>query len=149
MADAIKILTLAWALASVVQQLEVGALMTNLINSLNFDAVYIPIIIFFLAGIVSFSTGTSWATFSILIPIVCQITDGQTVELLTISIGSVLGGSIFGDHCSPISDTSILASTGAECEHMNHVRSQLPYGLLAALFSSITFYIVGLIFIKP
>ena len=102
----------------------------------------LPFIIFLVAVFLAFATGTSWGTFSILIPIVCQaFPDG---EMLVVSIAACLSGAVCGDHCSPISDTTIMASAGAHCSHVNHVSTQLPYAITAAACSAVCYIITGL-----
>ena len=103
----------------------------------------LPVIIFLVAVFLAFATGTSWGTFSILIPIVCHaFPEG---EMLVISIAACLSGAVCGDHCSPISDTTILASTGAQCYHLNHVKTQLPYALTVAGVSFVNYVLAGFI----
>ena len=102
----------------------------------------LPIIIFVVAVFLAFATGTSWGTFSILVPIVCHaFPEG---EMLVVSIAACLSGAVCGDHCSPISDTTIMASAGAHCSHVNHVSTQLPYAITAAACSAVCYIITGL-----
>ena len=102
-----------------------------------------PAIFFILAGAIAFSTGTSWGTFGVLVPIAVTILGGSgTLALLTVS--ATLGGAVFGDHISPISDTTILASAGAQCNHVEHVNTQLPYASLVAAISVVTYLVAGL-----
>ena len=101
----------------------------------------LPVIIFLVAVFLAFATGTSWGTFSILIPIVCHaFPEG---EMLVISIAACLSGAVCGDHCSPISDTTIMASAGAHCSHVNHVSTQLPYAITAASCAAVCYVITG------
>ena len=102
----------------------------------------LPTIIFLVAVFLAFATGTSWGTFSILIPIVCHAFPQG--EMLVISIAACLSGAVCGDHCSPISDTSIMASAGAHCSHVNHVSTQLPYAITAAAISAVCYVVTGL-----
>ena len=103
----------------------------------------LPIIIFLVAVFLAFATGTSWGTFSILVPIVCHaFPEG---EMLVVSIAACLSGAVCGDHCSPISDTTIMASAGAHCFHLNHVATQIPYGVTVAAVSFVSFIIAGLV----
>ena len=95
-----------------------------------------------MAVFLAFATGTSWGTFSILIPIVCHAFPQG--EMLVISIAACLSGAVCGDHCSPISDTSIMASAGAHCSHVNHVSTQLPYAITAAVISAVCYVVTGL-----
>ncbi len=91
----------------------------------------------------AFATGTSWGTFGILIPIVCAVFEGKNNELMIIAISACMAGAVCGDHCSPISDTTIMASAGAQCNHVNHVATQLPYAITAAIMSFVSYAIVG------
>ena len=103
----------------------------------------LPSIFFILAGAIAFATGTSWGTFGVLVPVAVAILGGSgTMAVLTVS--ATLGGAVFGDHISPISDTTILASAGAQCNHVEHVNTQLPYALVVAGISAVTYLIGGL-----
>lgn len=104
----------------------------------------LPVLLFGVAIFISFSTGTSWGTFGILIPIVVGLGGVLSGTMLVIAISACLAGSVCGDHCSPISDTTIMASTGAKCHHINHVATQLPYALTVAAVSAVTYVIAGL-----
>ena len=104
----------------------------------------LPAIIFVVACVLSFATGTSWGTFGILIPIVTAIFPASS-ELMIIGMSACLAGAVCGDHCSPISDTTIMASAGAQCDHINHVSTQLPYALLVAAVSFVGFVLAGFI----
>lgn len=141
MGPAIQILTLAWIFSSVMESLNIGQYLSGFMNSKYITPYNIPLIAFLVAGTMSLLMGSSWVTFSILLPIACQICLTLNPALLPISIGAVLGGAVFGDHCSPISDTSILSSTGAGCGHMDHVTSQIPYCLLAMCISCLIYII--------
>ena len=92
-----------------------------------------------------FATGTSWGTFGILIPIVVSVFGTDAGTILTVGLGACLGGAVMGDHCSPISDTTILASTGAQCYHINHVKTQIPYALTVAAVAFVNHILAGLI----
>lgn len=144
MVPAILILTFAWTLSG----------MTSLLGSKEYVSgifagsaaglkIFLPAIVFLIAIGMSFSTGTSWGTFGILLPIVVAV--GLEPELLVISVSACLAGAICGDHCSPISDTTIMSSTGAMCNHINHVSTQLPYALTVAVVSFVGYIIAGLI----
>ncbi len=144
MVPAILILTFAWTLKAMTDSLGakefVAAAMEQSAGSLmNF----LPAIIFLVACFLAFSTGTSWGTFGILIPIVVAVFSGSNHELMIISISACMAGAVCGDHCSPISDTTIMASAGAQCKHVNHVSTQLPYALLVAAISFVTYIIAG------
>ena len=102
----------------------------------------LPVIVFVIAVFLAFSTGTSWGTFGILLPIVVPILDPSS-ELMVITVAATLAGAVAGDHCSPISDTTIMASAGAQCEHVKHVSTQLPYVLCMALISFLTYLVAG------
>jgi Na+/H+ antiporter NhaC len=106
--------------------------------------VFLPVIVFLIAVFLAFATGTSWGTFGILLPIVVPILD-PTSELLIIAVAATLAGAVCGDHCSPISDTTIMASTGAQCDHINHVSTQLPYAFTVAAVSAVNYILAALI----
>ena len=144
MVPAILILTLAWSLKSMTDSLGaaeyVAGIMENCAGSLMN---MLPAVIFLIGCFISFATGTSWGTFGILIPIVVSVFSGTNHTLMIISISACMAGAVCGDHCSPISDTTIMSSAGAQCEHVNHVSTQLPYALSAAVVSFITYIIAG------
>ncbi len=137
---AMIILTLAWSLGSVTEEIHTAAYLSQILSD-RVALSLIPVIVFVIAAAISFATGTSWGTMGILLPLVIPLTvamggagDGDgTYTILLGAISSVLAGAIFGDHCSPISDTTILSSTASGCDHMDHVRTQLPYALLVAV----------------
>jgi len=145
MVPAILILTMAWTLKGMTDSLGakefVAAAMSNASTSL---ANFLPAIIFLVACFLSFSTGTSWGTFGILIPIALAVFPDMSNPLTIISVSACMAGAVCGDHCSPISDTTIMASAGAQCEHVNHVRTQLPYALVCAAVSFVTYLIAGI-----
>lgn len=140
----IMILTLAWTLSGMTGLLGAKYYVHDLVaGSAGLLKMFLPAIIFVVAMFLSFSTGTSWGTFAILIPVVCNVFGaGDTYEMLVISIAACLSGAVCGDHCSPISDTTIMASAGAHSDHVNHVSTQLPYALTAAAVS-ITGYVIA------
>ena len=105
----------------------------------------LPAIIFLVGCGLAFATGTSWGTFGILIPIVVAVFENSDPELMIISISACMAGAVCGDHCSPISDTTIMASAGAQCDHVNHVSTQLPYAMLAAAVSFVTYLVAGFV----
>ena len=145
MVPAILILTLATALKNMTALLKADVFIsTNVGAAAGHLAVFLPAVIFLIAAALSFSTGTAWGTFGILIPIVVGIFPNSS-ELLYIGISACLAGAVTGDHCSPISDTTIMSSAGAQCRHLNHVSTQLPYALTVAGFSFIGFLLAGLI----
>ncbi|MGN0395049.1 MAG: Na+/H+ antiporter NhaC family protein [Coprococcus sp.] len=143
----ILILTLAWTLSGMTGLLGAKYYVHDIVaGSAGTLNMFLPCIIFIVALFLAFSTGTSWGTFAILIPIVCHVFgDGSTYEMLVISIAACLSGAVCGDHCSPISDTTIMASAGAHCDHVNHVSTQLPYAITAAVISFIGYMIAGTI----
>lgn len=146
MVPAILILTFAWALKAMTDSLGaaefVADIMTRCAGSLlNF----LPAIIFLAASFLAFATGTSWGTFGILIPIVVAVFSGTDPVMMTISISACMAGAVCGDHCSPISDTTIMASAGGQCEHVNHVSTQMPYAIVVAFVSFITYILAGFI----
>lgn len=144
MVPAILILTLAWSLKAMTDSLGAAEYVEALIRGsakglMNF----LPAIIFVIGCLLAFATGTSWGTFGILIPIVVEAFSASNPQLMIISISACMAGAVCGDHCSPISDTTIMASAGAQCEHVNHVTTQLPYAVLAAVVSFITYIVAG------
>ncbi len=138
----ILILTMAWTLSGMTGLLGAKFFVADLVSgsASGLQGVF-PAIIFIVAAGLAFSTGTSWGTFGILIPIVCSVFPSG--EMLAISISSCLAGSVCGDHCSPISDTTIMASAGAHSDHVNHVSTQLPYALTAAAVSMVCYLLSG------
>ena len=105
---------------------------------------FLPAAVFIIAAFLAFSTGTAWGTFGILIPIVVPVVQGIDPTLTIVVLSATLAGSVFGDHCSPISDTTILSSAGAGCNHIEHVSTQLPYALLVAFCSAVGYLVAGL-----
>jgi Na+/H+ antiporter NhaC len=143
----ILILTMAWTLSGMTGLLGADIYVEQLVaGSAGALKMFLPCIIFLVAVFLAFSTGTSWGTFGILIPIVCPVFSGADMqEMLIISIAACLSGAVCGDHCSPISDTTIMASAGAQSDHVNHVSTQLPYALLSAFVSFAGFLVAGVI----
>jgi len=137
------ILLLAWTLSSIIGDLEIGAYIVDVIPKQGNILVLVPVIIFILAGLMSFVTGTSWGTFGILLPIVASFAVNIDLDFLLVSLAAVISGSVFGDHCSPISDTTILSATGAGCSLDSHFRTQLPYALISGFISITCFLILG------
>lgn len=145
MVPAIMILTFAWTLSGITMKLGAKIFVAEFVrmNAANMTWL-LPAIVFVIALGLAFATGTSWGTFGILLPIVCAVfVPGD--ELMIISISACLAGAVCGDHCSPISDTTIMASAGANCNHINHVSTQLPYALTVAAVSFVSFIIAGLV----
>ena len=146
MVPAILILTLAWTLNGTTASLGAKEFVAGIIanNAAGF-ASFLPAIIFLSAVGLSFATGTSWGTFGILIPIVVACFQTTDPQLMIIAMSACMAGSVCGDHCSPISDTTIMSSAGAQCNHINHVSTQMPYALTCAAVSAVTYIIAGLI----
>ena len=146
MVPAILILTLAWTLKSMTDSLGSKEFVSSFVQTYASGLLYfLPAIIFVIGAFLAFATGTSWGTFGILIPIVVAVFNGSDYNLMIISISACMAGAVCGDHCSPISDTTIMASAGAECIHVNHVNSQLPYALSIATVSFVCYLIAGLV----
>ena len=146
MVPSILILVLAWSLGDLVSnQLQAGAFVYNTLQSASISTAILPACLFIVGAGLSFSTGTSWGTFGILIPIVVSTFSGTNHTMMIISISACMAGAVCGDHCSPISDTTIMASAGAQCSHINHVSTQLPYVLVVAVVSCITYIIAGFV----
>ncbi|MET3576357.1 Na+/H+ antiporter NhaC family protein [Bhargavaea ullalensis] len=143
MMPAVSILIFAWALTYLIGELETGAFLSGVVQQANVPIVLLPAIMFVLAGVMSFATGTSWGSFGILLPIAGQVMLDAAPEMLLASLAAVLGGSVFGDHCSPISDSTIMSSTGAGSNHIDHVATQLPYALASAAISAVGYVVLG------
>ena len=145
MVPAVLILSLAWTLSGICSEeyLNAGGFVSRLVNGSNMAMGVMPAVFFLVATGLAFATGTSWGTFGILIPIIMAIFGDEMSGLLVITVASVLAGAVCGDHISPISDTTILASTGAECNHIEHVSTQIPYALLVAGCSFVGYLIAG------
>ncbi len=144
MLPAVLILIFAWALTHLIELLETGKFLSETVLKSNIPVEFLPVIIFILAGIMAFSTGTSWGSFAILLPIAGTVMIHSAPELLLPALSAVLAGAVFGDHCSPISDTTILSSTGAGCNHIDHVATQLPYALIAATVATAGYIVLGI-----
>ncbi len=147
MIPALTILILAWALGGVCREMiGTGIFVSNFVSAAELSFRFLPAIVFIVAAFLSFSMGTAWGTFGILLPIVsmlCAGSDGASV--LIPSLGATLAGSVYGDHCSPLSDTTILASTGAQCDHLRHVETQLPYATLVAAVCAVGYVVAGFV----
>jgi Na+/H+ antiporter NhaC len=144
MVPAILILCFAWTLSGVTSQLGATVFVAEFVRqSAAGLANFLPAIVFLIAVGLAFATGTSWGTFGVLLPIVCAVFPSG--ELMVISVSACLAGAVCGDHCSPISDTTIMASTGGQCDHINHVRTQLPYALLVAGISFLGYILAGFV----
>ncbi len=139
------ILVLAWTISGVCRDLlGTGEFVAGVVAGSSFPVFLIPAIVFIIAAFLSFSMGTAWGTFGILIPIIVPVCMEIAPGLMIVALSATLAGSVFGDHCSPISDTTILASTGAGCDHIQHVSTQLPYALTTAACCFIGYIIAGL-----
>lgn len=146
MVPAILILTLAWTLKAMTDSLGAAAFVAGVMENAAGGLVnFLPAIIFLVGCFLAFATGTSWGTFGILIPIVVAVFAGTNETMMIISISACMAGAVCGDHCSPISDTTIMASAGAQCNHVNHVSTQLPYAITVAAVSFVTYLVAGFV----
>lgn len=154
MVPAILILTFAWTLKTMTGLLEAGTFVSGIVKSASAIQILLPCILFIVALGLAFATGTSWGTFGILIPIVTGIFStelagvsaaGEIPKTVIICISACLAGAVCGDHCSPISDTTIMASTGAQCDHVNHVSTQLPYAFTVAAVCIVGYIFAGFV----
>ena len=148
MVSAVMILSLAWSLSGVCREMiGTGEFVSGLVSGSNVSLSILPAIIFAVAAFLSFSMGTAWGTFGILIPIVAMICEGSAegAAILIPALGATLAGSVYGDHCSPISDTTILSSAGAKCEHIRHVETQIPYATMVAAVCFVGYIIAGFV----
>ena len=146
MVPAIMILSFAWTLKAMTDSLGADVYVATVVASSARSFInFLPAIIFVVGCFLAFATGTSWGTFGILIPIVVAVFENSNPNLMIISISACMAGAVCGDHCSPISDTTIMASAGAQCEHVNHVTTQLPYAMTAAVVSFISYIIAGFV----
>ena len=148
MVPATLILTFAWTISGVTASLGAAEFVAGVVESFGAGLQnFLPAVIFIIACLLAFATGTSWGTFGILIPIVLEVfpvgADGMPTPILMMAIGACLGGAVMGDHCSPISDTTIMASTGAQCHHINHVATQMPYAITVAGVCFVSYIIAG------
>ncbi|MFC7222001.1 Na+/H+ antiporter NhaC family protein [Halalkalicoccus sp. GCM10025322] len=146
MLHAIAILVLAWSIGAVAEALGTGTYVTNIAEGL-ITPTLLPVVILFTAGFISFSIGTSWGTMAIVTPIAIPLAweiSGGSSEMLAVATGAVFSGAIFGDHCSPISDTTVLSSTFAGADHIDHVRTQIYYALTAVAIATLGYLLYGL-----
>lgn len=151
MVPAILILSFAWTLKGTTDTMGAKDFVQNALSLSSGSSdgsgvallCFLPAIIFIVGCFMAFATGTSWGTFGILIPIVCAVFEGTDYNMMIISISACMAGAVCGDHCSPISDTTIMASAGAQCNHVDHVATQLPYAIVAAVMSFAAYAIVG------
>lgn len=146
MVPAILILTFAWTLKAMTDSLGAAEFVAGAVESSAQSLMnLLPAIIFLVGCFLAFATGTSWGTFGILIPIVVAVFAGRNETMMIISISACMAGAVCGDHCSPISDTTIMASAGGQCNHINHVNTQLPYAITAAAVSFVTYIVAGFV----
>ena len=146
MVPAILILTFAWSLKAMTDSLGAAEYVAGVMESCAGSLMnLLPAIIFLVGCGLAFATGTSWGTFGILIPIVVAVFENSDPRMMIISISACMAGAVCGDHCSPISDTTIMASAGAQCNHVNHVSTQLPYAITAAALSFVTYIVAGFV----
>ena len=148
MISPILILCFAWTLCGLCRDdgLQVGAFVESVMANTGNLAKFLPAVIFIVACFIGFATGTSWGTIGIMVPLVCAVFNWDTqIQLLSIGLAASCAGGVCGDHLSPISDTTIMASAGAHCYHLNHVSTQIPYGVTVAAVSFVSFILAGLI----
>lgn len=144
MMPAVFILILAWTISDLIDQLGTGIYLANIVQKTSIPIAILPFIVFIMAGMIAFSTGTSWGSFALLLPIAGQIAAATQIDFLLPMLSAVLAGAVFGDHCSPISDTTILSATGSSCHHIDHVVTQLPYAIVAAVIAGLGYLTLGL-----
>ncbi|BFU59990.1 MULTISPECIES: Na+/H+ antiporter NhaC family protein [Rodentibacter] len=142
MLGAIAILFFAWTINKIVGDMQTGKYLSSLVSG-NIPVQFLPVILFILGSAMAFSTGTSWGTFGIMLPIAAAMATNAAPELMLPCLSAVMAGAVCGDHCSPVSDTTILSSTGAKCNHMDHVTTQLPYALTVAAATCVGYIVVG------
>lgn len=140
---AMTILICAWMLVAIMSDLGTGAYLASLAQGIMQPA-WLPMLMFILAGIIAFATGTSWGTFGLMLPIAGEMAATMATGILLPTLAAVLAGAVFGDHCSLISDTTIMSSTGAACHVIDHVWTQLPYALTVAGICALSYVVVGL-----
>ncbi|MEH7382834.1 Na+/H+ antiporter NhaC family protein [Bacillus sp. JJ1533] len=144
MLPAVYILVFAWVIVDLIGQIETGKYLAGLVEKSHLNIAFLPVILFVVAGIMAFATGTSWGTFGMMLPIAGDIVAASDLNLMLPALAAVLAGSVFGDHCSPISDTTILSSTGAGSHLIDHVMTQLPYAIISAVIAAFGYVVLGL-----
>jgi Na+/H+ antiporter NhaC len=144
MIPAFLILIFAWAIVDLIDQLGTGTYLAGVVEASNLSYSLLPLAVFIIAGFIAFATGTSWGSFGILLPIAGQIAAATDISLILPMMAAVLAGAVFGDHCSPISDTTILSSTGSSCPLIDHVNTQIPYALTAFGIAGLGYLTLGL-----
>ena len=137
------ILVCAWSLGSIVKGMGTSEFLIHIVENYLTPGL-VPALVFLFGALISFSTGSSWGVWSIMMPIAFPMAVAFDISIPFV-VGAVIGGGLFGDHCSPVSDTTVLSSLGAACDHIDHVRTQLPYALLAAAVSIILWIVVALV----
>ncbi|MFD1806479.1 Na+/H+ antiporter NhaC family protein [Pasteurella oralis] len=142
MLGAVLILLFAWTINNVVGDMKTGVYLSSLVSD-SLPIAVLPALLFVLTAVMAFSTGTSWGTFGIMLPIAAAIAANAAPELMLPCLSAVMAGAVCGDHCSPISDTTILSSTGAKCNHIDHVTTQFPYAILIAISSIVGYLVLG------
>ena len=142
MIPAITVLIFAWTLKGLVDQLDIGSFVQGLFQNSTALSVFLPVAVFLVACLLGFSTGTSWGTMGILIPIVVPMC-ASVPDVMTICISATMAGAVCGDHISPISDTTIMSSAGAQCNHINHVETQMQYAIPVIAVSAVSFIVAG------
>lgn len=136
------IMLLAFGIAEVTKTMQTGAYLVSFLTSYGLTPTFVPLMIFLTACLISFATGTSWGTFSIMVPIGIDMATGFSISPM-IAVGAAVAGGVFGDHCSPISDTTIISALASKCDPLEHVATQLPYALVAAFIAALGYLIVG------
>ena len=143
MKEAMIILTAAWLVGAIIKDLQTGSYIASLVKE-HLDLNYLPALIFMLSAIMAFATGTSWGTFGIMIGITAGIAVDTDPTQILVLLSAVLSGAVMGDHCSPISDTTILSSIGAQSNHIDHVKTQIPYALMSGAGALVGFLLIGM-----
>ena len=144
MVPAVTVLVLAWTLKGITGLLDVAGFVQGVFAGSSAVGI-MPLLVFVVAVFLGFSTGTSWGTMGILIPIVVPMFYGVDYELMLICVSAIMAGAVCGDHISPISDTTIMSSTGAQCNHINHVRTQMEYAAVVIAVSALTYVFAGFV----
>jgi tetracycline resistance efflux pump len=143
MKEAMIILTAAWLVGAIIKDLQTGAYIASVVKE-HLDLNYLPALIFILSAVMAFATGTSWGTFGIMIGITAGIAVETDPSQILVLLSAVLSGAVMGDHCSPISDTTILSSIGAQSNHIDHVKTQIPYALISGAAALVGFLLIGI-----
>ena len=144
MVPAVAVLIFAWTLKGLVEQLNIATFVTGIFNSSSAATIFLPVIVFLVACILGFSTGTSWGTMGILIPIIVPMC-ANIPTTMTICIAAIMAGAVCGDHISPISDTTIMSSSGAQSNHINHVETQMQYAVVVIAVTAVSYIIAGIV----